>query len=85
VIKYCLGALFLVACGSVGTVKDPPVYDPMDTITPIPHKYAEPAPRKHAQPARTHQSQHRCDAAFEDKKAEILYRIDCLAEGVGGA
>lgn len=76
-IKYCLGALFLVACGSVGTVKDPPVYDPVEEVTPAPTKYAE--------PARTHQSKNRCDVTFDNKRAEILYRIDCLAEGTGGA
>lgn len=76
-IRYCLGAMFLVACGTVGTVKDPPIYDPVEKVSPAPPKYVAPSRTKH-----TH---HRCNQTFENKKAEILYKLDCLAEGTGGA
>lgn len=76
-IRYCVGALFLVACGTVGTVKDPPVYDPAEEATPASTKYAE--------PARNYRPRSRCDVPFADKRAELLYRINCLTDGVGGA
>ena len=68
--------MFLVACGTVGTVKDPPIYDPVEKTTPTPSKYAAP---------RSHTPQYRCDVPFEDKRTELLYRINCLADGAGGA
>ena len=76
-IRYCLGAVFLVACSGIGTVKDPPIYDPVEKVTPAPPKYAAPSRTKH--------TQHRCDVAFENKRTEILYKMECLAEGTGGA
>jgi hypothetical protein len=78
VIKYCIG-LFLMGCTVVGPrTVDPPMIAPLDVA-------AQPAPEKATKSARTKHSPSKCKESLEDKREEILRKLDCLNEGIGGA
>lgn len=79
-IRYCLSAVLLVACSSIGTKSEPtfaPLPDPVPVIVlpeievrsvRIPGK-----PKSFKRAARP-----QCDEEFDDKREEFMTKLECV-------
>lgn len=85
-IKYCLSAFILIACSATGLRTADDVLPVPVVVLPEMEIKATRIKPEAMKPARSiKHARSPCESNLEDKKQEILYKLDCVKRLTGGS